>query len=86
VIWSDAATATDDGYTPIHRGLGSCGEGFRRQVAETPIRVLPVATENSIRPGMIAKCRIVSLSSRMLGMIELLLDWLASLVKSRRRL
>jgi hypothetical protein len=35
---------------------------------------------------MIAKCRIVSLSSRMLGMVELLLDWLASLVKSRRRL
>ena len=34
----------------------------------------------------VAKCRIVSSSHRMLGMVELLLHSLASLVKSRRRL
>jgi hypothetical protein len=45
-----------------------------------------VANENSIRPEITCKARIVSSSRRMLGMVVLLLDWLASLLKSRRRL
>lgn len=43
-------------------------------------------TKNLIRTNWLANSRIVSSSRRMVGMIELLLHWLASLVKSRRRL
>ena len=72
-----------------------CGAIPRRDLFSGPstdwcwlgcIASLPVATENSTRPGMICEVPNRVIIPPHVGMVKLLLDWLVSLVKSRRRL